>query len=329
MGATFYHMVTGQTPFSGGTAQEILKAHVQASLPPIQDFTEEHSRSRLLYHRRMMAKLPEKRYQNMANVIEDIERVQSGHVKGIERIDQTDSSILQAVKGVPMSRSARAHQQPRHENLTPEAAARQRVFGRRHRRADSCRKNCFGSHLGCGADRGNYCRRSIAETARAENRPMTRVRRALTRTPSPAIPKQNGLLGFADDAFANSELKQYERILLQVKSKYPDTAESEKADKMLLDLARSNMERPSSARQKALVDAKKFEADNQKMALESWRSTRKCLQVSGSNPPVYNEAKAKVELLEKAVAGTNSPNQTNATPGKRGLRKGGGVESRA
>src|SRR5262249_15973010 len=97
----FYHMITGHTPFSGASAQEILKAHVQTSLPPIQDMNSSIPDPVCFVIERMMAKLPEKRYQNMSRLIEDIERIQSGNVKGIERIDSTDSSVLRAVKGAP------------------------------------------------------------------------------------------------------------------------------------------------------------------------------------------------------------------------------------
>src|SRR5207248_5264826 len=73
----------------------------QASLPPIQDLNDEVPDPVCFIIERMMAKLPEKRYQNMSKLIEDIEHVQSGQVKGIERIDATDSSVMRAVKGVP------------------------------------------------------------------------------------------------------------------------------------------------------------------------------------------------------------------------------------
>src|SRR5262249_50837571 len=32
LGATFYHMLTGTTPFTGSTAHEVIKAHIQESL---------------------------------------------------------------------------------------------------------------------------------------------------------------------------------------------------------------------------------------------------------------------------------------------------------
>src|SRR6185436_17996512 len=78
LGATFYHTVTGSTPFTGSTAHEVLKAHIQESLPPIQDLNPSIPDPVCFVIERMMAKLPEKRYANMSKVIEDIERVQTG-----------------------------------------------------------------------------------------------------------------------------------------------------------------------------------------------------------------------------------------------------------
>ena len=99
LGATFYHMVTGHTPFSGTSPQEILKAHVQASLPPIQELNKDVPDPVCFIIERMMAKLPEKRYATMTRLIEDVGRVQSGRVKGIERIDAEETSVQRAITG--------------------------------------------------------------------------------------------------------------------------------------------------------------------------------------------------------------------------------------
>ena len=91
-----------------------MKAHVQSSLAPIQEFNKDVPDPVCFIIERMMAKLPEKRYQNMSKLIEDIERIQSGQVKGIERIEATDSSVMRAAaKGtapvVPREQSQRSN----------------------------------------------------------------------------------------------------------------------------------------------------------------------------------------------------------------------------
>jgi serine/threonine-protein kinase len=98
LGATFYHILTGSTPFNGSTAHAILKAHIQESLPPIQDLNAEVPDPVCFIIERMMAKLPEKRYASMTKLIEDMERVQKGLGGGIDRIEAGDSTVLRAAK---------------------------------------------------------------------------------------------------------------------------------------------------------------------------------------------------------------------------------------
>ena len=99
LGATFYHMVTGNTPFTGNTAHEILKAHIQESLPPIQELNPSVPDPVCFIIERMMAKLPEKRYPDMSRVIEDIERLQIGVEAGIKRIEEGESTIMRGFDG--------------------------------------------------------------------------------------------------------------------------------------------------------------------------------------------------------------------------------------
>ena len=124
LGATFYHMVTGSTPFTGSTAHEVLKAHIQESLPPIQDLNSNIPDPVCFIIERMMAKLPEKRYPDMSKVIEDIERVQRGVVAGIHRIEAGDSTIMRALKA--KSRRRRSPPARRKKRKTTPTRARRR-----------------------------------------------------------------------------------------------------------------------------------------------------------------------------------------------------------
>ncbi|MCZ7648819.1 MAG: protein kinase [Planctomycetota bacterium] len=97
LGATFYHMLTGTTPFTGSTAHEVLKAHIQDSLAPIQELNKDVPDPICFIVERMMAKLPEKRYSNMTKLIQDLERAGQGIGEEIERIPAGDSTIMRAI----------------------------------------------------------------------------------------------------------------------------------------------------------------------------------------------------------------------------------------
>ncbi len=112
LGATIYHTLTGHTPFTGSTAHEVIRAHIQESLPPIQEFSPSVPDALCFTVERMMAKLPEKRYSNMTRLIEDLDRCQKGVVAGIERIEEGHSTILPAV-----SDGARKVHRPKTEEI--------------------------------------------------------------------------------------------------------------------------------------------------------------------------------------------------------------------
>ncbi|MBI3832106.1 MAG: protein kinase [Planctomycetes bacterium] len=112
LGATFYHMLTGTTPFSGSTAHEVLKAHIQESLPPIQEFTQLVPDPVCFIIERMMAKLPEKRYPNMTRLIEDLERSQKGIGEGIERIAAGESTVMRAMSAKEAAVAAKKRRVP-------------------------------------------------------------------------------------------------------------------------------------------------------------------------------------------------------------------------
>jgi tRNA A-37 threonylcarbamoyl transferase component Bud32 len=98
LGATLYHMLTGKTPFKGTTIAELLKAHVQEKLEPVQHLNAEVPDPVCFVVERMMAKLPEKRYENMTRLLEDLERVQrDAGTAQIERLAPEDSTIMRAV----------------------------------------------------------------------------------------------------------------------------------------------------------------------------------------------------------------------------------------
>jgi hypothetical protein len=98
LGATFYHMLTGKTPFKGSTIAELLRAHVHEKLAPIQMLNSEVPEPVCFIVERMMAKSPEKRYENMTRLLEDLNKVSTDAPVNIERLPPEESSIMAAAE---------------------------------------------------------------------------------------------------------------------------------------------------------------------------------------------------------------------------------------
>jgi len=113
LGATFYHMLTGTTPFQGNTVTDVLKAHIQSELPPVQEKAEDVPDAVVYVLEKMMAKSPEKRYATMGRVIEDLEKAKSAREAEIERIAAGESSIMVAAKPAAKKRERERKAGPR------------------------------------------------------------------------------------------------------------------------------------------------------------------------------------------------------------------------
>ena len=296
LGATFYHMLTGHTPFTGSSAQEILKAHVQSSLPPIQDLCETVPDPVCFIIERMMAKLPEKRYQDMSKLIEDIERVQSGHVKGIERIDASDSSVMRAVKGTPAPKPA----PPRN----PTSAA---TTVRTRRRRASFTELATGAHSPVGRVAAAVFWVALFLAAIWA---VIALPKYLSRGPSNedkgknekakvSKPEAHTLLTLAKIARDNKDYDEADRKLFEIRTRFPETLEYEEASAMVIELSSLKYEADKQKAEKLLAEAKKFETDNPQNAkaiLDKWKEV---VNGSGGHAAVNKEARAKVEQLEQ------------------------------
>ncbi len=102
LGATFYHMLTGKTPFKGTTIAELLKAHVHEKLMPIQHLNADVPESVCFVVERMMAKSPEKRYENMTRLLEDLSKTSIDKQAEIERLAPEESSIMAAAEAAQL-----------------------------------------------------------------------------------------------------------------------------------------------------------------------------------------------------------------------------------
>ena len=80
LGATLYHLLTGEFPYTGNTSLEILTKHVQEPLTPARKHNPAVTRAcdRLL--RILMAKAPDARPPSWQRVIEDLDRVRQGRL---------------------------------------------------------------------------------------------------------------------------------------------------------------------------------------------------------------------------------------------------------
>jgi serine/threonine-protein kinase len=77
LGATLYHLLAGRTPFSATSATAVLRAQVMDPPPPLHEFKPDIPDVVCRLVDRMMAKKPEDRFQNAAEVMAEIERLQA------------------------------------------------------------------------------------------------------------------------------------------------------------------------------------------------------------------------------------------------------------
>ena len=78
LGATLYHVLTGEPPYQGATTYEVVSQHVSAAPPSPRRRCPEVPEGLDAVVRRMMAKDPDERYQSMAEVEAELEAVQRG-----------------------------------------------------------------------------------------------------------------------------------------------------------------------------------------------------------------------------------------------------------
>src|SRR6185503_3912792 len=100
LGATLYHLLTGQVPFDGQTALEILSKHVNTVLPNPQDLREDIPDSAVHVLLRMMAKEPRDRYPDCAQLIADLEEVTSGRTPKTHLLSAALTTIAPSKKSV-------------------------------------------------------------------------------------------------------------------------------------------------------------------------------------------------------------------------------------
>ncbi len=108
LGATLYHLLTGQTPFDGTTVLEILSKHVNVQLPNPQDLREDIPDNVVQVLQRMMAKSPGDRYRDCGALIADLEQVIAGKTPKTQMIEEALSTIAPPARRSGLKKRASA-----------------------------------------------------------------------------------------------------------------------------------------------------------------------------------------------------------------------------
>jgi serine/threonine-protein kinase len=100
LGATFYHLITGDTPYHGSSAFEVVTKHLSEQLPDPRDLQDGISPGVVHVIRRMMAKKPGDRYKDCGELLDDLELVADGLDPRSRALDANLSSVAM-LKGGP------------------------------------------------------------------------------------------------------------------------------------------------------------------------------------------------------------------------------------
>jgi len=97
LGASLYHMLTGEPPFEGSGSQ-VMRKHVRAEVRPLQEVNPDVPDAVCHIVEKMMAKDPEDRYATCDQLFEDIDLVRMGRSPISERPGAGKSTIIRAIK---------------------------------------------------------------------------------------------------------------------------------------------------------------------------------------------------------------------------------------
>ena len=93
LGVTFYHIVTGQTPFHGSTAAVIMTKHLTEQLPNPKDIRADIPDGIVHVIRRMMAKSQDDRYDNCDELLDDLVLISQGETPSSKELDALASNV--------------------------------------------------------------------------------------------------------------------------------------------------------------------------------------------------------------------------------------------
>ncbi len=97
LGATLYHMVTGNVPFDGKNPSSVMHKHLKSELVPPDQVNPKLSSGIAEVIEMMMAKVPGQRYQNCKDLLVDLRAVRDGTSPPLAHKDVFDASAMAAV----------------------------------------------------------------------------------------------------------------------------------------------------------------------------------------------------------------------------------------
>lgn len=93
LGASLYHMLTGETPFLGSESS-VIRQHIKLDVASPLTYRDDLPDALVSILERMMAKDPADRYQTVGQLIDDLQMVRSGRLGHVRRLEAGKSSIL-------------------------------------------------------------------------------------------------------------------------------------------------------------------------------------------------------------------------------------------
>ena len=106
LGATLYHMVTGRVPFKGKNPSEVMHRHLKDRLEPPDHVNPEISSGIAQIIEMMMAKSPNDRYHNAAELIEDLDLVnvqeEPRHARPAVDLSSVISTMTESASSEPL-----------------------------------------------------------------------------------------------------------------------------------------------------------------------------------------------------------------------------------
>jgi serine/threonine-protein kinase len=307
LGATFYHMVTGTTPFAGHTAHEILKAHIQKSLPPIQELNPQVPDPVCFIIERMMAKLPEKRYPNMSRLIADLERVQKG-LGDIDRIEAGESTIGRALNIKPAEEGVEEDLEAEGAEEGAEGEEAEVVTGQQKKISGVvlvvAMVAVFLAVVGTVVVLAQHFRKPTQEIAPINNpnpSPTTNTGQGTV-----ARSEARKLLDAAVIAQKRDDPSEYTRLLEEIRSKYPSSAEAEEAAKLLQEYQNQDKMAARKTAETALAAAETFETANPANLAEVAKKFDDAATAAKAFADIADKAKARAAAIRKKMDAENS-----------------------
>ena len=99
LGATLYHLITGETPFQASTAAAVMMKHITEQLPNPQDFRDDIPDGVVQVIQKMMAKDARDRHTTCTELLQDLDLVADGKPLSKVAIEVEKSTVAQRSKG--------------------------------------------------------------------------------------------------------------------------------------------------------------------------------------------------------------------------------------